>query len=92
MNYKKRTDLIEKRKMEALLVSCGYPASYADQLQRYGVGFYELQDRLWLAPGSIGSLEYTFGYRKNPLRRADKVVVGLTALGGLALIYYGLKK
>lgn len=97
----KRVDETERHEMEHLLSSCGYNPAYAAILQREGMGYYELEDRLKLGPDGVGSLDYTHGIkpnwmtkRKNPLdpsamgRKEAALAVGLIAgIIGLAVIF-----
>jgi len=52
------------REMEELLEKRGYDPKDAKTLQDEGMGPYELEYTLKFQPGSVGSLEYTHGFKK----------------------------
>lgn len=66
----KRQQAEEILEMSALLKRRGfaYPQLYARKLSREGVGPYELEHVLRFRPGSIGSLEYTHGFKRTAQR------------------------
>jgi len=66
----------EREELRELLLWRGYSpakaARYARLLEAEGMGPDELEGRLRIPSGEIGSLAYTHGYTKNPRRKARK--------------------
>jgi hypothetical protein len=59
----------EVREMSELLVASGHDARHAADLNADGIGPHELETRLAVPSGEVGSLEFTHGIRK-PIRRS----------------------
>jgi hypothetical protein len=84
----KRVNAGELQEMRQMLRLYGYNPAVAELLQREGMGPHELAYRLRFEPGEPGSLEYTHGYRRNPLGSSVKIGLALGVVAGLAAVAY----